>query len=793
MPSAELFDSLQTFLAIEPDDYALLARYRQVLVDPADLSRAFYAYLTRHQDTRALLAPHVPQLDSLIGRQMQHIDSMFGAEPPKAAMVEEIVRLGYMHERIGVSSVWVAGAYELYLQHAEERLGASDLEDGLRGRLLRAIRKRVTLDLLLQLSGSRAAFADDIHRQNRQLTRLGRMYRALGRLSELAESQTSETALFDEVCRVSVEDAGFLFCRVGLLGFDGQLDYVATASHVPLDSFGAAAIRELQSLSFTADDQSPTARLIASGEAQIVNDVDADPGLDPWRAALATFQVRSMMVAPLLREGRVIGTMNFYAGEPGVFGNEERLFAESLTREISLSIEHIQALKSRSKIKAMLDYQTRFDTQLNVLNRQAIEIETDKLLILPSSERISATCVHLANIQQINQRVGTIVTDTVMAEAGLRLKSVLAGEGVLGRFDSDTFVVVSDRPGLTETLEATLEQLMHALRQPMRVLEHSIEIEPRLGVSCIAKGEADARDLFWQAEVALRETLRETARPCHIYDPSMRTRFQLRNTIQNDFAATLARGGEGLMLYYQPKVDLLSGEVVGFEALVRWQHEGMVRAPGYFLPVVEETRLMPALDWWVVQTAARQLAAWNAIGLRTCVAVNLSADAFEQDGFPQRIVGCLHQHGVKPSQLEIEILESVSLRHLERYGQSLQECCELGLSLALALDDFGTGASTLMHLQNVPADTIKIDQSFVRRLIEEPGNGAIIASMVSYSNFTNRQLVMEGVENDAIRTRLIELGCKVGQGYGIARPMPAADVPAWIGSWQAAEVVPAAD
>lgn len=488
------------------------------------------------------------------------------------------------------------------------------------------------------------------------------------------------------------------------------------------------------------------------------------------------------MISPLLREGRVIGTMNFYASEPGMFGQEERLFAESLTREISLSIERIHALKSRSKIKAMLDYQTRFDTQTNVLNRQAVVQEAEKLMVLPASSHICAACVHLANLQLINQRVGAIVTDTLMTEAALRLKSTLAGAGVLGRFDSDTFVVVSDRPGFTGMLDTLLAQLMAALSSPMRVHEHAIEFEPRVGVSCMRKGEAGAEELLWQAEVALRETFHEAADPTHIYDPGMRTRLQLRNMIQTDFAETLARDGDGLMLYYQPKVNLLSGEVIGFEALVRWMHEGMVRAPGYFLPIVEETRLMPTLDWWVVRTAARQLAAWNDSGLNTCVAVNLSPDAFEEAGFPARIADCLREQGVSPNQLEIEILESVSLRHVERYSQSLKECLELGFSLAL--DDFGTGASTLMHLQNVPAETIKIDQSFVRRLIEEPGNGAIIASMVSYANFTDRKLVVEGIENDAIRTRLIELGCKVGQGYGIARPMPATEVPGWVKSWR---------
>ena len=239
-----------------------------------------------------------------------------------------------------------------------------------------------------------------------------------------------------------------------------------------------------------------------------------------------------------------------------------------------------------------------------------------------------------------------------------------------------------------------------------------------------------------------------------------------------------------LRLHYQPKANMRTGEVYGAEALVRWQHpERGLLYPGEFLPVVEFVGLQGQLGDWVMREALRQLEIWTGEGRQLVLSINVGADQLQAAGFVDSLRFMLAKHpSVKAANLELEILETAALHDLIQVASVMAACQTLGVSFSI--DDFGTGYSSLTYLKQLQADTLKIDQSFVRDMLEDPEDLAIVDGIIGLASAFRRKVVAEGVETVSHGRMLIQLGCDLAQGYGIARPMPADALPEWIESWQ---------
>ena len=243
------------------------------------------------------------------------------------------------------------------------------------------------------------------------------------------------------------------------------------------------------------------------------------------------------------------------------------------------------------------------------------------------------------------------------------------------------------------------------------------------------------------------------------------------------------REGE-FALHYQPKVNLRSGAVTGVEALIRWQHpERGLLAPGLFLPDIENHPLAVEVGEWVIATALAQVEAWQTQGLDLPVSVNIAAHHLQQADFVARLKTLLAAHpAVSPERLELEVLESSALEDIGNVSAIIAACAELGVGFAL--DDFGTGYSSLTYLKRLPARVLKIDQSFVRDMLNDPDDLTIIDGVLGLANAFGREVIAEGVETVAHGVALLQLGCELAQGYGIARPMPAEQLIAWRQHWQ---------
>ena len=235
------------------------------------------------------------------------------------------------------------------------------------------------------------------------------------------------------------------------------------------------------------------------------------------------------------------------------------------------------------------------------------------------------------------------------------------------------------------------------------------------------------------------------------------------------------------VLFYQPKVNLKTGTVIGVEALIRWQHpEHGLLPPGDFLPLIENHAISIEVGEWVIDTALNQMSEWQALGLELPISVNIGAFQLQQNDFATRLSTLLAAHQeVKPSSLQLEVLETSALGDLIKVSAIMRTC-----GVSFAIDDFGTGYSSLAYLRHLPANLIKIDQGFVRDMLTNPDDLAIVESVVGLANSFKREVIAEGVETIAHGTALLQLGCELAQGYAIARPMEAKYIPDWVANWQ---------
>jgi EAL domain-containing protein (putative c-di-GMP-specific phosphodiesterase class I) len=304
-----------------------------------------------------------------------------------------------------------------------------------------------------------------------------------------------------------------------------------------------------------------------------------------------------------------------------------------------------------------------------------------------------------------------------------------------------------------------------------------------IGVTIFPQDDADADTLLRHADQAMYRAKEAGKGRYHKFDPEHDKQVKASQEAVLRLATALER--TEFVLYYQPKVDMVTGEVIGSEGLLRWLHpERGVLAPGAFLPSIESTDIEIALGDYVFEHALQQLERWNADGITLPLSINVSPHHLQAPMFPQRLKAILDRHPtVPPSRLQLEIIETSAISDIKRVTATLDTCREMGIRFAL--DDFGTGYSSLTYFRKLPIDILKIDQSFVRDMLAHPDDMSLIASVVHLAQAFDRPVIAEGVETDEHGKMLVKLGCRLGQGYGIARPMPAELLPDWIKQWQA--------
>jgi len=385
--------------------------------------------------------------------------------------------------------------------------------------------------------------------------------------------------------------------------------------------------------------------------------------------------------------------------------------------------------------------------------------------------------IEITRVGAISDTLGTDIGNELLCEIGRLFRLSLREVDVLARLDGHKFAVALFNIDKREHAGVVAQKLLDALAQPIRVAAHSLQVGAHIGVAVYTDDGHDVPTLIRYADVAMNRAAHNVEDSFLFYSEEMNQRAKEHLRIESELRQAIAN--DELLLFYQPKVSLRSGRIVGAEALLRWRHpeRGLV-APGVFIPVAEESGLILDLGAWVLEQACRQISTWRAAGLAMPpIAVNLSARQFDA-GLPGRIAAVLERHGVQPEQINLEITESLLVRGTERVVAIMNELVAMGMSLAL--DDFGTGYSSLAYLKKFPISTLKIDRSFVIGLPDEENDCAIARAIVTMAQQLRQEIVAEGVETPEQMRFLRELGCDQLQGYLFSPPVPDADFAAML-------------
>jgi diguanylate cyclase (GGDEF)-like protein/PAS domain S-box-containing protein len=432
-----------------------------------------------------------------------------------------------------------------------------------------------------------------------------------------------------------------------------------------------------------------------------------------------------------------------------------------------------------------LEHIAHYDALTNLPNRVLLADRLQQAMNQSQRRNQSLAVVYLDldGFKAVNDSHGHEVGDELLIAVAQQMKDALREGDTLARIGGDEFVAVLVDLEQPNGCELVLSRLLCAAAEPVMVNDLALQVSASIGVTLYPWDGADAEQLIRHADQAMYIAKQAGKNRYHLFDVDHDIALQTQRESLEHIQRALEQ--REFVLYYHPKVNMKTGEVIGAEALVRWQHpERGLLPPAEFLPIVENHPLGIALGEWVIDAALAQMSEWHSEGLDMPVSVNVGARQLLQQNFVSRLSELLGKHpDIQPCRLELEVLETSTLEDISSVSVNMQECRDIGVRFAL--DDFGTGYSSLTYLRRLPVDTLKIDQSFVRDMLEDPDDMAIVNGVIGLALAFRRQVIAEGVETSAHGMRLLSLGCELAQGYGIARPMPATEMPAWVVSWQA--------
>lgn len=447
-------------------------------------------------------------------------------------------------------------------------------------------------------------------------------------------------------------------------------------------------------------------------------------------------------------------------------------------------LHHVAVLADLSIIPAQARHLSRevyFDALTGLPNLQLLtQLIQESMNHADRSGQALAVCtLDIDFFSRVNDVFGREVGDVMLSGFAQRISHLLFGDDVLARVGGDEFVLLLHH----EVDDDFFQRLLATIRRPLMIEGRSLHLSASLGITFYPQDGAQGDVLLRHANQAMYRAKQRGRDNFHIFDPEHDRQLQVRNEQRQRFIEALEQGE--LRLHYQPQVDMQSGEVIGVEALIRWQHpEQGLLSPAAFLPAIEATWLEVDLGEWVINAALQQLACWQQVGIRLPVSVNISPTHLLAEHFSQRLGEFLARYpGVSPSMLKLEMLESAALHDIQTALDTMGRCQALGIRFAI--DDFGTGFSSLTHLRQLPVSLIKIDQSFVRDMLTDRDDMAIVESVIYMANRFRHPMLAEGVETLCHAKALMSLGCTLAQGYGIARPMPPEALPQWLAEWPA--------
>lgn len=622
---------------------------------------------------------------------------------------------------------------------------------------------------------------DELAERLAELQRVSRALKTLSAGNRVMLRAADEQGLLEAMCE-AIETEGAYDMAMVWYSIDDE-----RRSMRPMAQRGyIAGLEALRALKTTWADsehgQGAVSTAIRSGQTRIVHDISTDPGYAPWREQLQSNG--SSIACPLLIDGVVVGALAIYDKQPGTFGPDEATLLGELADDLAFGIATLRARSETRRTEEAMVRLMRFDTLTALPN------EAEFLRVLAASitlgRRFAVMQLDVERLSEVNDALGFVNGDAVLKEFGCRLKRAAPSPAQVARLRGDTFGILLPEAGLEESLER-VHAVDQAIAEPFALTDIALNMSARIGIVQFPEHGATPHDLLRSMDIAIQQARRK-GKGHRVFDASelgdplrrLKTASELRRAIEQG----------DLLLYLQPKVDMKTQRVVGSEGLVRWQHplRGLV-PPGEFIELAEHTGLIAPLTDWVIEESLRLNSRWTALGLGRAlpIAVNLSARNLRDDRLPERIASLQRSYGLAAGMLELEITESTLMEDAERALVVLRQLSDSGIPLYI--DDFGTGYSSLSYLQRLPVHCIKIDQSFVRAMVDNGDSTVIVSSTIDLAHDLGRKAVAEGVEDRETWNRLAQMGCDVAQGYYISAPMPSDLFPEWLARFEDAHCV----
>ncbi len=596
-----------------------------------------------------------------------------------------------------------------------------------------------------------------------KILRLNRVYKVLSSINTLIVRIQQKQLLFEEACRVTIEEGQFRLAWIGLV--DRAANTVTPLAHYG-NNDGYVERVNISLNPETPYGRGPTARAVRGNHPMVCNDIATDSNMKQWREEALKRGYRSSISLPLSSSGEVFGVLNLYAAEQNFFDEEEVKLLVEIAGDISYAYQNIEK-------EEKLEYIASYDQLTGLANQKLFYEHLNSVLqrAKQNKRKVGLLVCNLRKFRDINNVYGSEAGDSILQETARRLRGLSTDPVNLGRISNDNFVKilhdVRDATSFAYWFETTL---FPALNQPFFIKNQEVQLNYYGGVAVYPTDGEDAETLYRNAEAALKKA-NVSGEQYLFFQPEMTSRIGETLRIQNKLRNALKENQ--FVLHYQPKIHAVTHTIVGLEALIRWNDPdtGLV-PPVEFIPILEETGLILDVGLWAIDKAASDYRHWqNELkALPPRIAVNVSAVQLRQKKFTEQVEKAIRKSG-RPITLDIEITESLIMTDIEGTISKLQALRMAGLGVAI--DDFGTGYSSLSYIAKLPIDALKIDRSFVSTMTDESHSMTIVSTIISLAHSLNLKVVGEGVETEEQAKYLTLLKCDEMQGYRFSKPQPA--------------------
>lgn len=493
------------------------------------------------------------------------------------------------------------------------------------------------------------------------------------------------------------------------------------------------------------------------------------------------FGIFSVLTAPLIVRDEVIGSICFYRLSPGCAFTEMYVdFAQKLSIAVSAALENASLYDNLKKMDEEIRHLAYHDALTGLPNRRLFtSLLTHELTqSRRHDKKMAIFFLDLDRFKDINDTLGHEAGDELLKQVAHRLKSVVRAGDTIARIGGDEFNIILADIDHVEVIAAIAQKIVECFRKTFIIAGHELHMSTSLGISIYPDDSEEISILLSYADIAMYHAKKEGRNTYQFYDPEINFRTIERMRMNSLLLHSVERGE--LTVHYQPQIDIKTKDVIGAEALVRWNHPamGLIDA-AEFIPLAEETGFVASIDEWVLRTVCEQVKLWQDAGLYACVTVNLSSRQLQSPQLVAKVSQIFNDTGVSPEYLNFEITESVAMQNIESTAERLKELSEMGVHINI--DDFGTGYLSLNYLKRLPIECLKIDRSFIRDIVGDSDDRTIISAVTAMAHKMRLRVIAEGVETQEQFSFLRFAGCDEVQGYLFSRPLPAENFAELIG------------